>query len=257
MGVIRDTWHMERVRVTTVRSTYLVVGCALVVGLLAALLIAALLPARPLTSGETVVALTAAASDLSLSVTGFFVAVLGVLAVSHDYRFGLGRTVLTAQPRRGVLMGVRLGVIGLVALGTAVGHLAVAAAATWLLGRTPAHDPGTVRALLFHPLVVVLWSWLGCGLAWLLRGSAGPIALLLAVPLVAEPVLTVAAGAQRLSALRPVVRWLPFGAARDAVSRQVMPTADSLGALAGAGVFAAFTGLVLLGGWWALARRDP
>lgn len=253
---VRDTWRMERLRLTTVRSTYVLIATTLAVGLLVAVSVALLNPIRPLSAGATAAVVLAGAPYLPLAPIGVLSACLSVLVVAHDYRYGLVRAVFTAQPRRSVVFGTRLALLGVVAAVVAVLNTLLTAAACWGLGRPPAHDQTTLRQVGSHVLLVVLWTWLGAGLAWLMRVTTGPLVVLLAMPLLVEPVLSALAQLDQLSRLRPVVRVLPFTCARELLSFETAPAADAVGAVLGGALFAGYLTLVLLAAWAAVAARD-
>lgn len=253
---MRDTLRMEAVRLRTVRSTGVLSVAAVGVTALLAVLMALVSPMGPLDEVSTTVALTAGAPLAPMALVGLLFGVLGVLQVGHDYRFGLARAVLMAQPRRSRVMVARLGVLAAVSAGVALLGVIVGAGLCWLLGRPGAIDLVTARVVVGYLLVVVLWSWLGAGLTWVVRSSAGALVVLLLLPLLVEPALTLAAEADRLAFVRPAAAWLPFGAAREALSVDLLPVGDALGALLGVGVFAGFTAVVLALGWLSLARRD-
>jgi ABC-2 type transport system permease protein len=253
----RDTWRMESVRLRTVRSSYLLVGVAVLINGVLALLVGLLVPSGPMDRAAQAAALTAAAPDSQLPLLGTLFAVLGVLTVGHDYRYRLARSVLVVQPRRSVLFAARLGVLAVVGAGAALAGVLLGATICLVLGRRPELDPVSVRVLLAHLLVVVLSSWLGAGLAWVARGVVGPIVLLLIVPLMVEPAVTLAGHLHgRWEPLARVAPWLPSAAARAATSRRLWGTGPDLGAAAGAGAFAALTAVVLLAGWLSLRHRD-
>jgi len=202
-------------------------------------------------------ALTAGAPDAQLPVLGTLFAVLGVLTVGHDYRYRLVRSVLVAQPRRSLLFAVRLGVLAAASGGAALAGVLLGAAICVLLGRRPELDPVSLRVLLAHLLVVVLSSWLGAGLTWVARGTVAPIVLLLIVPLMVEPTVTLLGHLHgRWEVLARVAPWLPSAAARAATSRRLWGTGPDLGAPAGLGTFAGYTAVVLLAGWLSLRHRD-
>ena len=256
MSAVRDTWRMERVRLTTVRSTYLLLATVFGVGVLVALLIALLNPARELSQGATAAALTAGAPFLPLPPIGALLGVLGVLVVSHDYRYGLIRAVLTAQPRRTMLFCTRLVLLGLLGAVVATGVSLLTAGLCWVVGRPPAHDPTTLRLVGSHVVLVAAWTWLGAGLTWVMRAATGPLALLFVMPLLVEPVLTAVAQLDQLSALRPVVRVLPFTAGRELLSFETARSAEAVGAVLGGALFGAYLLVLLLGSWLSLTRRD-
>jgi ABC-2 type transport system permease protein len=251
---------METRRITTVRATYVVVVAALAAGGVIALMIALLAPPdTTLAPARTSAALTAGGDSVPMSVVGALVALLGVVTVGHDYRFGLLRAVLAAQPRRGVAVAARMIVLALASALTAAGVSVIGASVCWLLGRVPAHDPTTLRVLGTHVVVSVLWAWLGAGLGWVLRSTAGAVSLLLLGPLLVEPVLSVladAGGGGGGTVGSSVLRWLPFAAGRQALGRQLWSDADTVGALAGGAVFGGATLVVVALAWLLVVRRD-
>jgi hypothetical protein len=128
-----------------------------------------------------------------------------------------------------------------------------------VVGRSPAHDAVTLRVAAAHVVVSVLWAWLGAALAWLLRGTSGAVAVLLLGPLLVEPLIGLAAGAgtgRADAGADAVLRMLPFAAARAALGRAWLPSGDTVGALAGGGVFAGVTLVMLAAAWVLLRRRD-
>lgn len=254
---LRDTVRMEIRRMATVRTSYLITGAAVLLGGVIALLIALLAPEdTSLTPTRTTAALTAGGDTLPMSVVGGLMALLGIASVGHDYRFGLGPALFTVQPRRGVVMGARLSVLAAVAAAAALAVAVIGVAVCWVLGRPPAHDMTTMRVTAAHIVLAVLWAWLGAGLGWVLRSSAGAVSLLLLGPLVAEPLLTVLGEAEGSPGTRDALRWLPFTAARQALGRQFLGDVGTIGALAGGLVFAGVTGLLVAGAWLLVQRRD-
>jgi hypothetical protein len=255
-SAVRDTVRMESRRLTTLRSSYLVAGVAVVLGAVIAMMIALLAPEdTALSPARTAAALTAGGDSLPMSVVGALTALLGVVTVGQDYRFGLLHAVLTAQPRRGVLVGARLIVLAGVAAGVALAVVLVGAAVCSVLGRAPAHDVATVRVAAAQVLLAVLWAWLGAGVTWVLRSAAGAVAVLLLGPLLVEPLLAVL-GDDASPGLRAALRWMPFAAARQALGRPFHGTADTIGALAGGLTFAGVTALVVAAAWAFVLRRD-
>ena len=74
---------------------------------------------------------------------------------------------------------------------------------------------GAVGALAGYALLLVLWALIGAALALLLRATTGPIVVLLVWPLLVEPLLFVLLSSDRLKALNPLARYLPFQAGRE------------------------------------------
>jgi ABC-2 type transport system permease protein len=248
--------RMEVVRLGTVRSTYLLLGMAVGSGSLIGLLVALLTPAGNLGGEDTATVVTAGGDVMPLSVVGVLMGVLAALTVSHDYRYGLVRAVLTAVPSRGTLLAARLVVLSALAVATAVLVSAFGATLGAVAGRRPLLDGATLRVVAFHAVVAVGWVWLGAALGWLLRHAAGVVALMLVLPLFVEPVLLLVSRFQDAGGLRPIVTWLPFTAAREALGRQLLGADGAVGALPAAIAFTGTAGLAVALAWWRLRRSD-
>ncbi|MEU5883382.1 ABC transporter permease [Spirillospora sp. NPDC047279] len=120
-------------------------------------------------------------ATLNAEVTGICVAVLGVLAITGEYRTGMIRTTLTAVPRRRVLLLAKAGVVGAVSLVTGLvvvfGTFFITVA---IVGGRPirGQPSGVVSELpeLFARVgAVPVFALFGLGLAVLLRSTAGAI----------------------------------------------------------------------------------
>jgi ABC-2 type transport system permease protein len=176
--------------------------------------------------------------------------------VSQDYRYGLIRAVLTVQPRRSVLFGTRLALLGLLGASVAAVTSLLTAGICWVADRPPASDPTTLRLVGSHVVLAVLWTWLGAGLTWLMRAATGPLAVLLVVPLLVEPVLAAVSQVDQFSLLRPLVRVLPFTAGHQLLSVETARSAEAVGALLGGALFCGYLVVLLAGAWLSLTSRD-
>jgi ABC-2 type transport system permease protein len=258
VSALRDGVRMEVVRLATVRSTYALLGTAVGLGALIIVLLGGFSGPGALSGEATTDALAVGGSAAPLSVIGLVCGLLGVTAVSHDYRYRLVRAVLTAQPRRGTLIAARLAVLGVLAAAAAITATLIGTAGCVALGRRPLLDATTLRVVAVHVAVVVGWAWLGAALTWIVRNAIGVVALLLLGPLLIEPVLllSTSVAGDRTGPLASVTPWLPFSAARQALGRDLASDGAVLGALPAAVDFAA-TVLVVVGlAWLVLRRRD-
>jgi ABC-2 type transport system permease protein len=257
-GTLGDALRMEWVRVLTVRSTFVLAGCALLIGGAAAALMASLGRGSQPDPALAVLVLTSGADLVPLPFAATFMGVLGVLSVGHDYRFGLSRVLLTAQPHRSALLVARLAVLAVVASVVAVTSLLVNGGIGLLLTAGAfAPDGEAVRSAVGYVALTVLWSWLGAATTWLLRATVPALTVLLMLPLVVEPLLQMLALAQDLAWLRPITRWLPFAAGRAmAVAVSAGDSGVGLGRVEGGCVFAALVLAVLVPAWVLFRRRD-
>ena len=249
--------RMERVRVTTLRSTYLLVGLALFLGASVALILSLALRGDPLDPEISALVLTSAAAFMPVPLAAVLMAVLGVLAVGHDYRHGLVRPVLAAVPNRSAVVLARLAVTALVAIAVVILGVALnAAIASVVMEAPPPFDAATRRTLVGYLLLILLWSWLGAGLTWLMRSTAATLTVLLLVPLLIEPLLVLLSSLPLLDWLAPVARWLPFRAGQAMVAPVIDGARSDLTALQGGMVFVGMVALILAAGWVRFTSSD-
>jgi len=200
----------------------------------------------------------------SVGVATVCMLLLGVLAVTTDFRTGGIVPTALVQPARLRILAAKAGATATVAL--AVGAvLAVLGAAGLLVAivTTPgaglALDALEVLGIWARGLaVLVLLSWLGLGIGTLVRGQVAAVvtvgALALAEPIVRGAV-TLLSGGESAAA-----EWLPLGLGALASTGQsgaaLLGGAAPLGALAALAGLAAWAFVLLGGGAVSLQRRD-
>ena len=128
VSAVADAVRMEWVRLSTIRSTAVLLGLALLLPAAIAVLVG-LNSEPPLDASQVVAGLTAGSGYTPLPLPAVFAGVLGVLSVGHDYEHGTGRAVLTAVPRRSALLTGRLGLLAVAVAVAAVVGVAVDAVA--------------------------------------------------------------------------------------------------------------------------------
>ncbi|SHN32883.1 ABC transporter permease subunit [Actinacidiphila paucisporea] len=181
--VLRRAVLSEWIKLRSVRSTYLTLLCALLMGLV----LGWVDTASAAHNWPTMSAGDRAGFDpVGDCFTGFVIGqlafgVLGVLAVSSEYRTGSIRTTFTAVPRRGTVFAAKALVIGAVAL--VLGEC-MAFTAFFLGQRNLAHahlsvglgDPGVLRAVTGAGLYLFVVAMVGFGLGAVIRHTAGAVA---------------------------------------------------------------------------------
>ena len=194
-GIPRGVLAAEWIKLRSVRSTWVLLGCALVLGLGDAVLsTSSVVHAWPTMSARDRLAFDpvgAALDGLSFGVLAF--GALGALVVAAEHGTGMIRTTLTAVPRRGVLFGAKAVVVGAVSLvlGESIAFVAFAAGQAVLSG---AHlgvglaDPGVLRAVSGAGLYLSVVALVGLGLGALLRHSAAAITAMFGVVFLAYAV---------------------------------------------------------------------
>ena len=123
-----------------------------------------------------------------------FAAVLGVLLVTNEFRYGTIRPTLLFEPRRALVLGAKLAAglaagvfFGVVGEGLAVG---VSRATLSARGIALLLDRGELVQLSLGTVVVTaLWTAIGVGVGGLVRNQVGAIIGLLAWLFVAQPLL--------------------------------------------------------------------
>ncbi|HEY3263202.1 MAG TPA: hypothetical protein VGJ95_23510 [Pseudonocardiaceae bacterium] len=200
--------------------------------------------------------------SLGLPIGYVFPVVLGVLAVTTEYRYQTITSTFLAEPRRGLVLAAKLAValglglgFGVLALAASVGGAAPVVAATGhdaLLG-----DAGIWRALAQAVLGMVLWAGIGVGVGAVLRNQVAAIVVILAFSQLVEPLARI--GLSAWSATREVAQYLP-GAAADALAGASLYTVGSPVRLLpwwqGALVLAGYAAVLFVLGALSTLRRD-
>ncbi|MEU1734860.1 ABC transporter permease subunit [Streptosporangium sp. NPDC020145] len=183
--------------------------------------------------------------------------VFGVLVVGGEYTSGTITASLTAVPRRGLFYTGKVLAGLLTALGvSALSVVAAFVAAQAGLGpyRTSFGAAGVPQAVVGAWLYLALICVFAMGVATMLRGSAGPLAILM-------PLLFLGSqGLGNVPGLKAVTQYLPDQAAA-VIMHLTGPPGDprfgrDLGPWTGMGVLVLWVVLSLGGGYLVLRRRD-
>ena len=189
-------------------------------------------------------------------------ALIGVLAAGHEYRYGTIIPTLTAMPRRSALLAAKVLVVATVSAIAATAAIALC----WLVGTLTMDplprlvEPPVPAVLAGQIILVVLHGVLGVALGQLTRGITAAIAIVLLLPLLIEPVIAALAGLDALDWLRQIVSYLPFAAGMRLVSAGLTEVSQESGPLLtrwqGGAVFTGFVVVILAVGWIRFERRD-
>jgi ABC-2 type transport system permease protein len=189
----------------------------------------------------------------SASAGEVIVMVLGVLAVSHEFRFGTATSTFLVTPKRGHIVAAKLAAVSLVGVAFAFVSMALAVPLSVLLIHTRsgivAWDGRVARVLAGVVLVMVVYGPLGIAISALVRNQIAAIAGSLTWIFIVEGVL---------AALLPgVARWTP-GGATGAVLRvgTWTGTEHMLPAWLAALVLVGWVGLLAAVGTRVAVRRD-
>jgi ABC-2 type transport system permease protein len=196
-----------------------------------------------------------------VSLRGVFLAqlaigVLGVLVIAGEYSTGMIRSSLAAVPHRYPVLLAKALVFAVVVFLVSV----IAAFFGFLLGQqaqasthaqATLSTPGAERAIVGAALYLTLIGLLGVGLGFLIRNTAGAIATLFGIVLVA-PLL---ANALPTPYSTDISKYLPLNAGSQILTT-VNPDPNMLSPWAGIGVTALYALAALIAGAIILKRRD-
>lgn len=263
-----DALRYEWVRLTTIRSTYWLIGIALgVQSIVAVLMTWALASFGDTGHGDVVYSwIVTGGASLGLGLpllSSYLTGTIGLLSVGHEHRYGTIRATLTAQRSRFHVLAGK--VVSTGALAAVVGLWSVAATVLSFLVIGVSLPDGSALSAVSAGVVLylVLFTWWGLAVAALVRNQTGAIAVMILVPTVVEWMLKTALIIVQTSrhstdqtSLTAVARFLPFDAGSQMYIRrsaeQVWQSVGIVpfGAVGGGIVMGAFVAVLLI---WALA----
>ncbi len=195
-----------------------------------------------------------------LGIAGFgqaFALVLGILAVTTEFRHGTITPTLIVAPNKTKLVLAKL--IANVAAGLVLGFLAAGLTTVIVLVGFGARDidtgldGGEVASIVIGlTLATGLWAALGVGLGALVRNQVGAIVGALIFTFVGEPLL----GILPAGIGDAIQKWGPSGASNALGNLETENTGDVLGQVPGGLLLAAYALVFIVAGILALRRRD-
>lgn len=264
-GIVRSEW----IKLRTVRSTLWCYGVLILLLVGVGLLIASLsdFGGNELT-GEAARATVVGITTAGLNVAVLIVAVLGSLIVTGEYSTGMIRSTFAAVPRRtGAIAAKAVVLAASTFVATSVG-IWLAALVTWpiLAGKGVAvqlEAPSVFLPMLGGALYVTMIALLAFGFGTILRSTAGSLATVLGLIMVAPLILQLLAGLTHAEWVSDIGALLPQNAgsqlyAYDGASTIPGPAAGglTLNGWGGFGVLAAWDAVVLAVALILVKRRD-
>ena len=183
------------------------------------------------------------------------IGVLGVLLVTGEYATGMIRATLSAVPGRLPVLWAKLGVFAVVAAVTSE----TALFATFLTGQAilsakhagaSLSDPGVLRAVTGGGLYLTVVGLLAMALGFLIRNTAGAMAMLFSIVLV----LPVLGDLLPANWATHIAAYLPSNAGQAVM--QLRPVPNTMAPWTGFALFAAYTAVAIAVAAVVLKRRD-
>ena len=259
---MNDALRYEWMRIHTIRSTYWLTGLGILITAGIAFIIALVTRNDP-TTPEIVSNVLLGGGEFATFIP-IFTAIMGVLAVGHEYRYGTIQPTLTAVPQRSRLLTAKLVVVAVVTLAVvAVSLLINTIIGTIFWGELPDLGMDPLNEVIpGYFVMVLLWAILGIALAQLFRGVPSAIVVLLVTPLIVEGLITGLATIPALDWLVPVVKFLPFTAGSRLIATGSFETGpdgpdfELFDRWVSGGVFAVFIAIILAVAWYRFQTRD-
>jgi ABC-type transport system involved in multi-copper enzyme maturation permease subunit len=251
-----DAVRAEWIKLTSVRSTWVTLLVAVLLGIGVGTLISYLSGSHYATRGigDRIWDPTAV-SFRAINIAQLAIAVLGVMVVTSEYSTGMIRASLAAVPRRSRFLASKTLVFTLVAL--VVGE--ITAFAAFLLGQavigsnaphTNLGANGVLRAVIGAGLYLAVVGLLASSLGALLRNTAAGISAVVALLFVLPGVVQALPDSWR----NPVTEFWPTQAGSQIFV--IHRDAHTLAAWSGFGVMVLFTAVVVGVAHYAIERRD-
>lgn len=256
-----DALRYEWMRLTTLRSTYWLVG----IGLLAAAAIPVILGFAGSDEElfpEIVAVAVNGGATFGIPFLAVFMAVIGIFTTGHEYRHGTIQPTLTALPQRSRLILAKILVVSAATIAVTTVSMALNAGILLIFfGEVPGLFDDPVRsALLGYAAYTLVYTLVGLGLGLLFRGVPSALVVIFLMPLIIENVVIGLSMVPVLDWLVPVVKFLPFtaGTLLMSVGSDMGMDADYgfFDRWASGGVFAAFAALIIAGAWILFKKRD-
>jgi len=199
----------------------------------------------------------------------YILGIIGVFSMGHEYRHQMVRTTLTAVPTRWVLIAAKVVTVAFVAALASMAAILIGwFNASVFSGRDIGFD-SDLRGLIVGAMVyTALFALAGLAFAGLVRNQAGAVVLMLAMPIVIEPIIRTillikAATSGEPGAIGTLAKFLPFEAGGKMYTRADMSElvdtlsgVEPLDAVGGGICMAVFVGLLLALMTFLFVRRD-
>jgi ABC-2 type transport system permease protein len=269
-----DALRHEWVRLRTIRSTYWLVGSAIVFQVVLSIVLAiAISTSDTFGRGDSafeVIATLGASGGLAPLFVAYIIGLFGVFSFGHEYRHGMIRATLTAIPNRSHVLWAKVVTTSLVSGAAALACVVVALLTIVGFGLDLPSVDALVGMGLGTLVFTVLFSLSGLAYAALTRNQTAAVALLLLVPSVLESIIRAVVIAIKSASDEPdaeggyvqLLKFLPYDAGGQLYTRASIDDLLSFfgytpfGPVGGGIVMAVFVALLLSLSNVLLLRRD-
>lgn len=256
IAALRYEWR----RLWTIRSTYWICASTIAFQFIATLWIAATLDPfgdyGEYTGGQVVGVIISIFASIGVSplFPAYVIAILGVFAFAHEYRYGMIRTTLTAVPSRGAVFAAKVITIAVVAavVTFVCALVGLMNSALFVEDDLSANQGFVWKLILGMVLYSTLFALCALALAGIVRHQAGALALILLFPSIIEGILhLIMIAPEGEDGLNRVAAFLPFDAGGQMFARPLPGDVfdifgyEPLEAVEGGLVFGGFTALML------------
>ncbi len=188
-----DALRYEFVRLRTIRSTYWLIGIALVFQLAMTMLIGSQLPSSgPLSGGDDVFAVLVtigASTGIAPLFIAYIIGLIGVFSMGHEYRHGMIRATLTAMPSRPVVLAAKVVAVATVSVLAALVCVLIALLSVLAFDAGMPTSTGFREITLGTLIFTALFSLSGLAFSAITRNQTAAVALMLLLPTVIEAIV--------------------------------------------------------------------
>lgn len=269
-----DALRYEWIRLRTLRSTYWLIGVALVFQISLTGLFAWRISVASGSVGDQnsfdLIATLGASSGIAPLFIGYILGLLGVFSMGHEYRHGMIRATLTALPSRVHVLTAKILTTAVVVAVAALACVGVAVIAMLVFGLDlPAL--GSIAGIAAGTAIFsVLFALSGLAFSALVRNQTAAVAMLMLIPTVLEQIIeAIVLGIKAASddpgsraGIVTILKYLPYDAGGQMYTR--LSIGDMLrffgivpfGPVGGGVVMTVFVAGLLGLSYWAFLRRD-
>lgn len=258
-----DALRYEWTRLTTLRSTYWLIGIGLVAAAAIPVIFGFTASKDDLLIPEFVALVVNGGASFGIPFMAVFMAVIGIFSTGHEYRHGTIQPTLTALPQRSRLILAKVLVVSAATVVVTAVSMAVNAGVLLVFfGEVPGLFDDPVRtALLGYVVYTLIYTLTGLGLGLLFRGVPSALVVIFLMPLIIEKVIVGLSMVPALDWLVPVVKFLPFTAGELLMSVESADMGmggdyDFFSRWSSGGVFAVFAAVIIAAAWTLFKKRD-